>query len=453
MTHAAALENFRLSLGGRDVLPLMLGGMGTNISTAELALAVERLGGIGHLSDAMLMDLSDRLFGTRFTSEKAHRTAPERDNMDKSAVKFDLEAVKAAARRYVSDVMARASGKGMVFINCMEKLTMNAGLDTLKARLTAALDGGIDGITLSAGLHLSSMKLMAEHERFRDAMIGIIVSSSRALNLFLKKSASTGRLPDYVVVEGPLAGGHLGFGMDWANFSLPTIVKDVKAFLEKNGLSIPVIAAGGIFTGGDAARVMEETKCEGIQAATRFAATVESGLPYAVKQAYFNARPEDIIVNHLSPTGYPMRMLKQSPAITGEIRPNCEAYGYLLNHGECSYLKEWKARKDAADAGAAPEAMPAHEKCCLCTYMRNYKVWTCGTSAARLHETSVKRENGEWILPTAEDVFKDYMQSTGDQILLPAEARAYLAASHAAPAARPDLLRTEAASSHSAAGA
>ena len=426
MTHATALQNHRLMLGGRSFLPLMLGGMGTNISTAELALAVERLGGIAHLSDAMLMDLSDRLFGTRFTAEKAKRTASERDNMDKSAVTFNLDNVKEAARRYVSDVMSRATGHGLVLINCMEKLTMNAGLETLRARLTAALDGGIDGITLSAGLHLSSMKLMADHPRFKDALIGIIVSSSRALNLFLKKSASTGRLPDYVVVEGPLAGGHLGFGMDWANYSLADIVKDVKAFLAKSGLNIPVIAAGGIFTGGEAAEMMSDTGCDGIQAATRFAVAQESGLPYAVKQAYFNAKPEDIVVNHLSPTGYPMRMLRQSPAITGDIRPNCEAYGYLLNHGDCSYLKEWRLRQEAAANGTPASEMPAKEKCCLCTYMR---VWTCGTSAARLHETSVRQANGEWILPTAADVFHDYMQSTGSEILLPEAAREYLAQS------------------------
>lgn len=429
MTHATALQNHRLMLGGRSFLPLMLGGMGTNTSTAELALAVERLGGIAHLSDAMLMDLSDRLFGTRFTAEKAKRTASERDNMDKSAVTFNLDNVKEAARRYVSDVMSRATGHGLVLINCMEKLTMNAGLETLRARLTAALDGGIDGITLSAGLHLSSMKLMADHPRFKDALIGIIVSSSRALNLFLKKSASTGRLPDYVVVEGPLAGGHLGFGMDWANYSLADIVKDVKAFLAKSSLNIPVIAAGGIFTGGEAAEMMSDTGCDGIQAATRFAVAQESGLPYAVKQAYFNAKPEDIVVNHLSPTGYPMRMLRQSPAITGDIRPNCEAYGYLLNHGDCSYLKEWRLRQEAAANGTPASEMPAKEKCCLCTYMRNYKVWTCGTSAARLHETSVRQANGEWILPTAADVFHDYMQSTGSEILLPEAAREYLAQS------------------------
>ena len=64
----------------------------------------------------------------------------------------------------------------MVFINCMEKLTMNAPRETLKVRLNAALDAGIDGITLAAGLHLGSFALIEEHPRFRDAQLGIIVS-------------------------------------------------------------------------------------------------------------------------------------------------------------------------------------------------------------------------------------------------------------------------------------
>jgi nitronate monooxygenase len=83
-------------------------------------------------------------------------------------------------------------------------------------RLASALDAGVDGITLSAGLHLGSFALMEDHPRFRDAKLGMIVSSLRALQLFLRKNARLNRLPDFVVIEGPLAGGHLGFGMDWA---------------------------------------------------------------------------------------------------------------------------------------------------------------------------------------------------------------------------------------------
>ena len=94
------------------------------------------------------------------------------------------------------------------------------------------MDGGIDGITLAAGLHLGSFGLIEDHPRFRDVKLGIIVSSVRALQLFLRKSGRTNRLPDYVVVEGPLAGGHLGFGMDWREYDLATITKEVVEFIK-----------------------------------------------------------------------------------------------------------------------------------------------------------------------------------------------------------------------------
>ncbi len=74
--------------------------------------------------------------------------------------------------------MEAKRGSGMIFVNCMEKLTMNAPRELLRVRLHGALSVGIDGITLSAGLHLGSLALMEDHPRFRDAMLGIIVSSS-----------------------------------------------------------------------------------------------------------------------------------------------------------------------------------------------------------------------------------------------------------------------------------
>ena len=130
---------------------------------------------------------------------------------------FDLGRLAEATHMHVGRTMEAKRGDGMIFVNCMEKLTMNAPRETLRVRLRAALDAGIDGITLSAGLHLGSFALIADHPRFRDAKLGIIVSSLRALQLFLRKNARLDRLPDYIVVEGPLAGGHLGFGTDdWA---------------------------------------------------------------------------------------------------------------------------------------------------------------------------------------------------------------------------------------------
>src|SRR4030067_92075 len=127
----------------------------------------------------------------------------------------------------------------------MEKLTMNSPRETLRTRLCSALDAGIDGITLAAGLHLGSFTLMEEHPRFRDAQLGIIVSSLRALQLFLRKNAKLNLLPDFIVVEGPLAGGHLGFGLDWAQYDLRTIFAEGQQYLQAEKTGIPGIPAGG----------------------------------------------------------------------------------------------------------------------------------------------------------------------------------------------------------------
>src|SRR5574340_704210 len=222
------------------------------ISTAALALEVARLGGIGHISDAMVQTVSDRRFRTQFVKEKTKLYKYNAANSDKSAVLFDLGRLAEATHNHVGRTMEAKRGNGLIFVNCMEKLTMNAPRETLRVRLGAALDAGIDGITLSAGLHLGSFALIEDHPRFRDAKLGVIVSSLRALQLFLRKNARLDRLPDYVVIEGPLAGGHLGFGMDWAKYDLATIVAEIQDWLKAEGLSIPLIPAGGIFTGTDA---------------------------------------------------------------------------------------------------------------------------------------------------------------------------------------------------------
>lgn len=288
---------------------------------------------------------------------------------------------------------------------------MNASLETLRARLLGALDAGVDGISLSAGLHAGSFALMSGHPRFRDACLGVVVSSRRALNLFMRKSAKTGRLPDYVVVEGPLAGGHLGFGADWQRFSLADIVRDVKGWLHENALRIPVIAAGGVFTGTDGVRMITEAGADGIQVATRFAVTRESGLPDAVKQRYFDARAEDIEVNGISPTGYPMRMLKSSPAINAALKPQCAAYGYMLDHGGCAYLRAWR---EAEAAGTAQDGI--REKTCLCAQMRSSRVWTLGANGARLAEAGKRDASGRWVLPSTAEVFDDYRFGVADEV-------------------------------------
>jgi nitronate monooxygenase len=410
------VDDFRLRLGKHELVPIMIGGMGVDISTADLALAAARLGGVGHISDAMINTVADRRYETKHVKEKLALYKFNVLNEDKSPVKFDLGRLAEATRLHVEATMRRKQGAGLVLINCMEKLTMNAPRETLKVRMSAALDAGIDGITLAAGLHLGSFGLIEEHPRFRDAKLGIIVSSVRALQLFLKKSARTNRLPDYIVVEGPLAGGHLGFGMDWAKYDLAAIVAEVLAYLRDEHLDIPVIPAGGIFTGSDAAAFLEQGAAA-VQVATRFTVAEECGLPAETKQEYFKANEDDIEVNQISPTGYPMRMIKSSPGIGDGIRPNCEAYGYLLDAaGKCAYITAWN-REVAAHPGA--RKVKVWDKTCLCTHMRNFEIWTCGQLTWRLKDTSHCLPDGSYQLLSAEHIFKDYQFSTGQQVALP----------------------------------
>ena len=410
------VDDFRLRFGKQELVPIVIGGMGVDISTADLALEAARLGGIGHISDAMLPTVTDRRYDTDFVKDKLQQYKYNLDNSDKSAVKFDLNQVAEATRLHVSHAMQSKCGEGMIFINCMEKLTMNAPRETLAVRLRTALDAGIDGITLAAGLHLGSFALMEDHPRFRDAKLGIIVSSLRALQLFLRKNARTSRLPDFVVVEGPLAGGHLGFGMDWAKYDLRTIVNEIRLYLQTEQLDIPLIPAGGIFTGSDAVSFLDEGAAA-VQVATRFTVARECGLPKDVMQEYFKAGEEDIVVNTLSPTGYPMRMLKNTPAIGSGIRPGCESYGYLLDsNGNCSYIDAYN-REVAAHPGA--KNISVMDKTCLCTHMRNYKCWTCGHYTYRLKDTTRRLPDGSYQILSAEQVFCDYQFSTDNKIALP----------------------------------
>ena len=410
------VDDFRLRFGKKELVPIIVGGMGVDISTAELALEAARLGGIGHISDALVHAVSDRRFDTSFISAKLKKYKANVASSDKSSVHFDLAALEEATRNHVGRTMEAKRGDGMIFLNCMEKLTMNAPRETLRMRMRAALDAGIDGITLSAGLHLGSFTLMENHPRFRDAKLGIIVSSPRALSLFLRKNAKLNRLPDYVIVEGPLAGGHLGFGMDWANYNLRSIVSETHQFLKTEGLDIPLIPAGGIFTGSDAVSYLEGGAAA-VQVATRFTASHECGLPDKVKQEYLKANEEDIEVNGISPTGYPMRMLKNSPAIGDGIRPNCEAYGYLLDaKGNCAYIDAYN-REVALHPGA--KKVSVKDKTCLCTAMRNFDCWTCGHYTYRLKDTTRKAPDGSYQLLSAEHIFRDYQFSTDNKIALP----------------------------------
>ena len=409
------VENYRFKLGDREYVPLIVGGMGVNISTAELALETCRLGGIGHISDAMNPFVSDKKFDTKYTKAKSTKHRESRDSIDKTKVKFDLEDLRRAQLQIVHSAMDKKQGDGAIFINVMEKLNMASPGDTLRARLCAALEGGIDGVTLSAGLHNSSLKLMADQPRFRDVKIGIIVSSVRALKIFLRSGKRVNRLPDYVVVEGPLAGGHLGFGEDWSEYNLRDIVIETIQFLKDEGLDIPVVPAGGVFTGTDATEYLQ-LGAAAVQLATRFTTTAECGLPAKAKQLFFSSNEEDVFVSTLSPTGYPLRLLKSSPCIDSNIKPQCEPFGYILNKdGGCMYIDAY----EATGFDAKGKKLPVKDKVCLCYHFSKYNAYTCGHYVYRLKDTTNQLADGSYQILSAEHVFNDYLYSKEHKIALP----------------------------------
>lgn len=411
------LNDYRMHIGDQELVPIMIGGMGVDISSTDLALVAAKLGGVGHISDAMSPTVTDRRYQTSFVKDKVKQYKHTVGQTDKSEVQFDLAHIASAQAIHVTKTMDRKTGDGLVYINVMEKLGMNNPKATLKVRMESAMEAGIDGITLSAGLHLGSMALVKDHPRFRDVHFGIIVSSLRALQLFLRKNKSLNRLPDYIIIEGPLAGGHLGFGIDdWQQYDLLAIIREIKDWLHLEELDIPLIAAGGIFTGTDAVTAVEQGAA-GVQVATRFTITRECGLPDDVKQEYVKTSEDNIEVNTISPTGYPMRMLKNSPAIGKGIQPNCESFGYLLDSkGHCAYIDAYNA-----EVARHPDAKKIHvyDKTCLCTAMRKFECWTCGAFTYRLKDTTIKNPDGSYQLLDAEHVFKDYQYSVNNLISLP----------------------------------
>jgi len=401
------LDNYRLHLSNTEYLPIMVGGMGMDISTSELALEAANLGGIGHISDALINAVSDKHHGTNYLKNRQQQFKEYvgQNLAQKYHVQFDLDELYRASYNVVKATMDGKVGSGGVFINMMEKLTMANPKATMAVRMKAAMDAGIDGITMSAGLHLGTMAMVQDHPRFRHVKLGLIVSSKRALELFVKKTARLNRPLDYVVVEGPLAGGHLGFKLEtWMNFDLATITKEVLEYLKSIDLDIPVIPAGGIFTGADATDMLQ-LGAGAVQVATRFTVTKESGFPLKTQQRYFRALEEEIEVNMVSPTGYPMRMLKDSPCIGTTIRPNCESLGFILgSKGDCSYIDSYN--KEILIHPDNPKVM---EKTCLCTYMKSYGTWTCGHMTYRLKGTTNQFADGSYQQLTVKDVFHDYL--------------------------------------------
>ena len=268
--------------------PIVQGGMGVGISLHRLASAVAAEGGIGVIAGAMI--------GMREPDVAQNPVA-------------------ANSRALANEIKkARELTNGVIGVNIMVALTDFASL----ARTSIA--EGADIIFSGAGLPMDLPKILRdkceEAKQEFNTKLAPIVSSARAATIICKKWLNrSDYLPDAFVVEGPKAGGHLGYKPEELNDPqhalenvVPQVVDAVKVFEDAHGRAIPVIAAGGVYSGDDIRRFLN-MGASGVQMGTRFVATEECDADIRFKQAYVNAKEEDIAIIK-SPVGMPGRALK-----------------------------------------------------------------------------------------------------------------------------------------------
>ena len=261
-------------------LPIIQGGMGVRVSLARLVAAVANEGGIGTIAAVGLGDI------------------------ETSKLNFER-----ACREALSYEIRRAKGltKGPIAVNILGVLSNARDL------IETAVREGIKFIVMGASLPLRLPEMI------EDPSVNLvpIISSGRAADIVLRTwDKRYRRTADAVILEGPLAGGHLGFSIEQLqeperyalSVLLPEVLAAAKPFEDKYGRKIPVIAAGGIYTGTDIARMLE-AGASGVQMATRFVCTPECEVAPEFKSAYLEAREEDIVIIK-SPVGLPGRAIR-----------------------------------------------------------------------------------------------------------------------------------------------
>jgi nitronate monooxygenase len=338
-------------------VPIIQGGMGVGVSLYPLASAVAKEGGVGIVSSACL----DRLVSKR--TGKKHNT-------------YDAT---------YEEISLAKDSRGFVGINIMVAL-----LRDYESSVRSSIDAGADFIISGAGLPLNLPAIQPPG----DTALIPIVSSARALELICKKWERLGYRPDAVVLEGPLAGGHLGFKIDQVDLDsnkLENLLPPVKDVAKTYG-DFPVIVAGGIYTHADIVRFMD-MGANGVQMGTRFLATEESSASPLYKKAVVDAKEEDIIVADKpgSPCGLPFRVIKQSPMYQSSLKrlraPKCDK-GYVL-------------LKDSEGKFTRCPAKESNEKhFCICNGLlssagynsdKEEALYTVGTNASRIEKiVSVK---------------------------------------------------------------
>lgn len=280
-----------LKIGDLTALtPIVQGGMGVGISLSGLASAVAAEGGIGVISSAGL--------GLIYRDHSAD---------------FNVASIFGLREEIRK---ARKATKGIIGVNVMVAMSNFADM------VRTAIAEKVDIIFSGAGLPLNLPSFLTEGAKTK---LAPIVSSARAAKLLCTKWLQEYKyIPDAIVVEGPKAGGHLGYKADQIedeNFALesvlPEVVAEVGKFASEHDCHIPVIAGGGIYSGEDIYRIMK-LGAEGVQMGTRFVATDECDASPEFKQCYIDACKEDIEII-ASPVGMPGR------AVHGEFLERVKA--------------------------------------------------------------------------------------------------------------------------------
>lgn len=268
-------------------IPIVQGGMSVGISLSGLASAVANEGGIG-LIGAAGIGMLEPDFTTNFREA-------------------NMRALRKEIRK------AKEKTDGLIGVNIMVALS---DYDEL---VMTAVEEGADLIFLGAGLPLKIPKTLSLDKIKRTSVKVVpIISSARAGNIIFKSWARKyNYVPDAVVVEGPLAGGHLGFKKDQLtddDYSLENILGEVVSTMEsyeqKFKKDIPIIAAGGIYTGGDIYKFLQ-LGAQGVQMGTRFVATHECDADIEFKKAYIQCEKEDLSIIK-SPVGLLGRAIQNS---------------------------------------------------------------------------------------------------------------------------------------------
>lgn len=264
-------------------LPIIQGGMGVGVSLSRLAGAVAKEGGVGIISTAQI--------------------GYEEEGFENNQAECNLRAI----RKHIQRAKEIACGNGLIGVNIM------VALKHYKEHVKAAVAAGADVIISGAGLPMNLPELIGEPCRTK---IAPIVSSKRAAGLILKMWAHRyDRTADFIVIEGPKAGGHLGFSNEQLNDTesihfdreVQEIIACKEEYEAQFHIKIPVIVAGGVYDHEDIVHAME-LGADGVQIASRFVATNESDASEAYKQAYVEAAETDVEIIQ-SPVGMPGRAL------------------------------------------------------------------------------------------------------------------------------------------------